>query len=378
MNTKLFIKDEEKANKFANFIRCHHMITCSKNPDKDEWIISFNSCGFKDINNLIETAISDGIFSKDYEIGVDYGDEKVEEILDKIEEENSVEKFCVSVYNVKSCEDEQLIYSIASTKTGHVTYHSIYIHDKNNKEYNSLSSFLNDYILSKESLNRLFDKIKESAFELLAEYIGRYPTSGKSKKYTVKRTDKDIIDDNVSIEFNWDNINNRVIVNYTSGYKTYYNPNIKDFADLFDVSSDKEFENALVDLLTLFERMKEIDMIYCFRNKYKGHNVYHNNKFPTIAIIGPTKFAKQFKTTAQYFQVLGYVVLTTHIFNGIDGRPCSKAMQDMFEELGCQRIAMADEVFVINVNGYIGESTKKELEFAKSINKPISYYTEKF
>lgn len=316
------------------------------------------------INNYISNS------NKKEEKSVSMYDEK-----DKIND--SIGKFCVYAYNIKSCKDEQLIYSIVSTKTGCVTYHSIYIHDKK-LEYNSLSSFLNDYIISKENLNRLFDRIKESAFELLAEYIGRYPTSGKSKKYTVKRTDKDIIDDNVSVEFNWDNINNRVIINYTSGYKTYYNPDIKDFADLFDISSDKEFENALVDLLNLFERMKEIDMRYYFRNKYNGCNVYHHNKFPTIAIIGSTKFAKQFKTSAQYFQILGYVVLTTFIYDGADGRPISEAMQIMFEELGCQRIAMADEVFVVNVNGYIGENTKKELEFAKSIGKPISYYTEKF
>ena len=34
---------------------------------------------------------------------------------------------------------------------------------------------------------------------------------------------------------------------------------------------------------------------------------------------------------------------------------------------------MSDEIYVINPNGYIGESTKSEIEYAKRKNKKISY-----
>lgn len=34
---------------------------------------------------------------------------------------------------------------------------------------------------------------------------------------------------------------------------------------------------------------------------------------------------------------------------------------------------MADEIFVVNVNGYISESTKKEIKYAQSQNKPVKY-----
>ena len=36
-------------------------------------------------------------------------------------------------------------------------------------------------------------------------------------------------------------------------------------------------------------------------------------------------------------------------------------------------IDMADEIFVINVGGYIGESTKSEIEYAKDTGKKINY-----
>lgn len=45
----------------------------------------------------------------------------------------------------------------------------------------------------------------------------------------------------------------------------------------------------------------------------------------------------------------------------------------MLDEMHKQKIDMADEIYVINVGGYIGESTKSEIEYAKSKRKKISY-----
>ena len=38
-----------------------------------------------------------------------------------------------------------------------------------------------------------------------------------------------------------------------------------------------------------------------------------------------------------------------------------------------QKIDMSDEIFVINVEGYIGESTRNEIEYAKAKGKKVSY-----
>lgn len=37
------------------------------------------------------------------------------------------------------------------------------------------------------------------------------------------------------------------------------------------------------------------------------------------------------------------------------------------------KISMADEIFVINVSGYIGSSTRSEIEYAKATGKPVRY-----
>ena len=38
-----------------------------------------------------------------------------------------------------------------------------------------------------------------------------------------------------------------------------------------------------------------------------------------------------------------------------------------------RKIDMADEIVVINVSGYIGFSTRSEIEYVKATNKVVSY-----
>lgn len=45
----------------------------------------------------------------------------------------------------------------------------------------------------------------------------------------------------------------------------------------------------------------------------------------------------------------------------------------ILDKLHLRKIDLADEVFVLNVDGYIGESTRKEIEYARKMGKPISY-----
>ena len=45
----------------------------------------------------------------------------------------------------------------------------------------------------------------------------------------------------------------------------------------------------------------------------------------------------------------------------------------MLDDMHKRKIDMADEIFVINKNGYIGTSTKSEIEYAINTNKPVRY-----
>ena len=48
----------------------------------------------------------------------------------------------------------------------------------------------------------------------------------------------------------------------------------------------------------------------------------------------------------------------------------------MIDKMHKERIKLSDAILVVNVNDYIGSSTKSEIEFAKSLNKEIIYYTD--
>lgn len=48
-------------------------------------------------------------------------------------------------------------------------------------------------------------------------------------------------------------------------------------------------------------------------------------------------------------------------------------LKEMLDELHLRKIDLADEIFVINKDGYIGESTRREIEYAKAKDKPVRY-----
>ena len=66
-----------------------------------------------------------------------------------------------------------------------------------------------------------------------------------------------------------------------------------------------------------------------------------------------------------------YVVLQP--VYGLDNYNYSVEDKKILGELHFKRIDISDAIFVINVDGYIGESTMKEIEYAKRLGKEILY-----
>ena len=53
----------------------------------------------------------------------------------------------------------------------------------------------------------------------------------------------------------------------------------------------------------------------------------------------------------------------------------SEGVAEAMDELHLRKIDMADEVFVVNRDSYIGKSTEREVRYAMSLRKPIRWYT---
>ena len=108
--------------------------------------------------------------------------------------------------------------------------------------------------------------------------------------------------------------------------------------------------------------------------KYKlREQEYIENKYKIITLCGSTKFKNEFMKVQEKFTLEGNIVFTPNFFNNIKKEEIDNETKKMLDEMHKQKIDMSDEIYVINFEGYIGESTKNEIEYAKKQGKIIRY-----
>lgn len=94
--------------------------------------------------------------------------------------------------------------------------------------------------------------------------------------------------------------------------------------------------------------------------------------YKVITLCGSTKFKDQFMEVQKKLTLEGNIVISVGCF-GHAGDIFSDEQKLMLDDMHKRKIDMADEIFVINVGGYIGESTKSEIEYAKKHDKKVNY-----
>jgi len=92
-----------------------------------------------------------------------------------------------------------------------------------------------------------------------------------------------------------------------------------------------------------------------------------------ICLCGSTKFKDEFEKITMEESLNGNVVMSIGCFEHHDNIRLSKGEKQNLDDLHESKIKMADEIFVVNVKGYIGESTKKGILIAKELGIPIKY-----
>jgi hypothetical protein len=97
--------------------------------------------------------------------------------------------------------------------------------------------------------------------------------------------------------------------------------------------------------------------------------------YKVITLCGSTKFKAEFMKVQKELTLKGYIVISVGCF-GHSGDIITDEQKIMLDNMHKRKIDMADEIFVINVDGYIGESTKSEIEYAKSHNKKVNYLVD--
>lgn len=101
-----------------------------------------------------------------------------------------------------------------------------------------------------------------------------------------------------------------------------------------------------------------------------------------ICLCGSSRFCAEMAVIAWTFEKEGYITLGLHLLPADYTRVEShlaeaEGVAEKMDELHLRKIDLADEVFVVNKNGYIGESTRREIDYATKLNKPIKYLEDK-
>ena len=104
-------------------------------------------------------------------------------------------------------------------------------------------------------------------------------------------------------------------------------------------------------------------------------------KYRVITLCGSTRFKDAFTEAQKRLTLDGCIVISVGLFGhsgddevweGMDEGTVT-ATKEMLDDMHKRKIDLADEIFVINVGGYIGSSTASEIAYAKGCGKRVRY-----
>lgn len=103
-----------------------------------------------------------------------------------------------------------------------------------------------------------------------------------------------------------------------------------------------------------------------------------------VLLCGSTRFHQTFRTENLRLTLAGAIVLSIGCDTKSDGDLTAAdqlgdhpdTLKARLDTLHLRKIDLADRVHVLDVDGYLGESTRREIAYATKLGKPISYLSE--
>ena len=106
--------------------------------------------------------------------------------------------------------------------------------------------------------------------------------------------------------------------------------------------------------------------------------------YKVVTLCGSTRFKDAFMEMQKELTLEGNIVISVGLFGhsgddevweNMDEGTLTKT-KEMLDDMHKRKIDMADEIFVINVGGYIGDSTRSEIQYATAKGMPVRYLEE--
>lgn len=104
-------------------------------------------------------------------------------------------------------------------------------------------------------------------------------------------------------------------------------------------------------------------------------------EYKVVTLCGSTRFKNEFMEAQKRLTLEGNIVISVGLFGhsgdqevweNMDEGTLTKT-KEMLDDMHKRKIDMAESIYVINVGGYIGDSTRSEIEYARKHNKTVEY-----
>ena len=97
-------------------------------------------------------------------------------------------------------------------------------------------------------------------------------------------------------------------------------------------------------------------------------------KYKIITLCGSARFIEDFKKMQKKLTLEGHIVMTINNISPADQDiEWTNELKAMLDDMHKRKIDLSDEIFVINKGGYIGQSTRSEIEYATKLGKKVNY-----
>ena len=96
-----------------------------------------------------------------------------------------------------------------------------------------------------------------------------------------------------------------------------------------------------------------------------------------VCICGSTRFMDEMRAANRDLTFAGVIVVAPGVYPRAEDHEADELITNeqktALDALHLRKIDLADRVLVVNPGGYIGESTSREIAYARAIGKPISF-----
>jgi hypothetical protein len=111
-----------------------------------------------------------------------------------------------------------------------------------------------------------------------------------------------------------------------------------------------------------------------------GEGAHHRPRI--VCLSGSSRFIDVMAVQAWEIEKAGAIALSCHLLpRWYTSTPHhlgeEQGVQDTLDRLHLEKIALADELLIIDVKGYIGESTRNEIAYAMALGKRVRFLSDR-